>query len=61
MNHINVYWFALPLILSISLVYSASRHEAWPRIWAHAFRLFAMIVGILLVTTFLLLLVNTQL
>jgi hypothetical protein len=59
--HINVYWFALPLILSISLVYAASRHESWPRIWGHAARVFGMIVGILLVTTVILLLINTQL
>jgi hypothetical protein len=58
---VNVYWFALPLILGISLVYAASRHESWPRIWSHAARLMATIVGILVVTTVVLLLVNTQL
>lgn len=58
---VNVYWFALPLILSISLVYSASRHESWFLIGRHAVRLFLMILGILLVTTVILLLVNSQL
>jgi hypothetical protein len=58
---INVYWFALPLVVVISLVYSASRHEAWGRIWAHAARLCGMILGILLLTTVVLLLINTQL
>ena len=57
---INAYWFAPPLILAISLVYAASRHESWPRIWRHAARLFLMISGILLVTTLVLLLINTQ-
>lgn len=57
---INSYWFAPPLILAISLVYAASRHESWPRIWRHAARLFLMISGILLATTLVLLLINTQ-
>jgi len=57
---INVYAFALPLIVAISLVYSASRHEAWGRIWAHALRLCGMILGLLLLTTAVLLLINTQ-
>ncbi len=56
----NPYWFVIPLILAISLVYAASRHESWPRIWNHAIRLFGMILGILAVTTALLLLINTQ-
>lgn len=58
---INIYWFALPLIAAISLVYAASRHEAWGRIWAHAARLCVMILGILLLATAILLLINTQL
>jgi hypothetical protein len=57
---LNVYWFALPLVVAISLVYSASRHEAWGRIWARALRLCGMILGILLATTAALLLINTQ-
>ena len=32
----NVYWLILPLVVAISLVYSASRHESWPRIWIHS-------------------------
>jgi hypothetical protein len=60
-SQINVYWFALPLVVAISLVYSASRHEAWGRIWSHAARLCGMILGILLLTTAVLLLINTQL
>ena len=57
---INAYWFAPPLILAISLVYAASRHESWDLIWRHAARLFLMIAGILLATTVVLLLINTQ-
>ncbi|MDR3638764.1 MAG: hypothetical protein P4L84_33465 [Isosphaeraceae bacterium] len=57
---IHAYWFALPLVLVISLVYAASRHEAWELIWRHAFRLWTMILGILIVTTAVLLVINSQ-
>jgi len=57
---IHAYWFALPLVLVISVVYAASRHEAWDRIWRHAFKLWTMILGILIVTTAVLLFINTQ-
>lgn len=60
MTSINIYWYILPLTLAISLVYSASRHESWPRIWLHAARLCGMILGILVVATVLLVLINTQ-
>ena len=61
MNRINVYWFAIPLVVAISLVYSASRYESWPRIKAHALRLCLTILGIMLATMAVLLLINTQL
>jgi hypothetical protein len=54
------YWFLIPLVIAISLVYSASRHETWPKILWHALRLCGAIVTILLVTTVLLLVINTQ-
>ena len=57
---IHIYWFVLPLVVVISLVYAASRHEAWPLIWSHAFRLCSWILGILALTTAVLLLINTQ-
>lgn len=57
---IHAYWFALPLVLVISVVYAASRHEAWEQIWRHAFRLWTMILGILVVTTAVLLLINSH-
>jgi len=59
-NPSNVYWLILPLVVAISLVYSASRHESWQRIWIHSFRLCLWILGILVGTTAVLLLINTQ-
>ena len=57
---VHVYWFVLPLVVAISLVYSATRHESWPRIWSHAFRLCSWILGVLVLATAVLLLINTQ-
>lgn len=54
------YWTLLPLVVGISLVYSASRHESWSRIGWQSLRLCGAIFGILLVTTIVLLLINTQ-
>ncbi len=59
-DSINPYWFLPPLILAISLVYAASRHEEWPRIFRHAARLFATIMAVMIATTAILLLINTQ-
>lgn len=60
MSTLQLYWFVLPLVVAISLVYAASRHEAWPRIWFHAFKLCGWILGILAITTAVLLFINTQ-
>src|SRR5262249_27568869 len=57
---INIYWYVLPLVLIVSLVYAASRHEQWSRIVSHAGRLCVLILGILLGTMVLLLVINTQ-
>ena len=57
---IHVYWFVIPLVLAISLVYSASRHEAWPKILGHAARLCGMIFSVLVVATIVLLAINSQ-
>ena len=38
-------WYALPLVISISLVYGATRHELVRPILDHAFRTAAWIVG----------------
>ena len=56
----NVYAYVPPLALAISLVWAASRHESWRRIWPNAARLFGMILGILVFATFVLLVINTQ-
>lgn len=57
---INVYWYLLPLVISVSLVYSASRHESWGRIARHAARLLGVILGVIVLTAAALLLINTQ-
>lgn len=41
-------WYAVPLIVVISLVYSASRYEAPPRILRRAARLSITIAGFML-------------
>lgn len=41
-------WFAIPLIIAISLVYSASRYEAPERILRRAARLTLTITGFML-------------
>ena len=50
-------WYCLPLIVSISLVYGATRHELMPQILDHAFRFGVWVVtfmlGIFVVTMFL--------
>lgn len=56
----NIYWLILPLVVAISLVYSASRHEAWSRIWSRSFRLCLWILAILVGARAVLLLINTQ-
>ncbi len=42
---VNQLWFSLPLIVAISLVYSATRHEETGAILTHAVRLGIMIGG----------------
>ncbi len=52
MNHllpavagINFMWYALPLIVAVSLVYAATRHEQPGPILNHALRIGAWIAG----------------
>ena len=59
-HSINIYWFVIPLSISISLVYAASRHEDWKRIRWHAARLCMTIMALLTATTFLLLMLNRR-
>jgi len=42
---VNQLWYALPLIVVISLVYAATRHELMEPILRHAFRLGVTITG----------------
>jgi hypothetical protein len=44
----NQLWYALPLVVSISLVYAATRHEDMPSILWHAVRFGASIAAFLL-------------
>jgi hypothetical protein len=60
MASVQIYWLVLPLVVAISLVYSASRYESWPQIWSRSFRLCLQILGLLLAATAILLLINTQ-
>jgi hypothetical protein len=57
---VHIYWLILPLVVAISVVYSASRHESWRRIWTHSFRLGLWIMGLLVAATAVLLLINAQ-
>lgn len=57
---IHMYWYVLPLVLVISLVYSATRHEALGKILHQAVRLFGVILGVLAITTVILLVINSQ-
>ena len=59
-SSVQVYWLVLPLVAVISVVYAASRHESWPRIWSRSVRLSLGILMLLALATALLLLINTQ-
>jgi hypothetical protein len=36
LSHTSQFWYALPLVVSISLVYASTRHEDMPSIISHA-------------------------
>ena len=57
---IPTYVFVLPLVIAMSLVYSASRHESLRKIVVQSLRLSLMILGILFVAMAVLLAINTQ-
>ncbi len=44
---INQLWYAAPLIVAISLVYAATRHELLEPILKHALRFAVMTVGLM--------------
>jgi hypothetical protein len=43
------YWYLIPLIIVVSLVYSATRYEAWWLIVRRAARLGSLIIGFMAV------------
>lgn len=51
-------WFALPLIVAISLVYAGTRHEAMSVILGHAARVASWITGCMSLIWVVLLLVS---
>ncbi len=46
--------YALPLVVAVSLVYAATRHERLPSVWRHALRVGAWIMGFLILAFILL-------
>jgi len=57
----NRLWYAIPLILSVSLVYAATRHELIGPIVDHAMRFGGWLVGFLVIFFVILLLVSAWL
>jgi len=55
---VNQFWYALPLIVAISLVYAATRHEQMGPILRHAVRLGVWIAGFMAVVFAVLLLMS---
>jgi len=60
-SFVSTNWHVLPLALAVSLVYSATRHEAAGDILQHSVRLFLMIMGFVLVVFGLLLVASWRL
>lgn len=56
----NGLWYALPLIIAVSLVYAATRHEYIGPILAHALRFGAWIVGFMAIIFVILFVVSMQ-
>lgn len=44
---VNAHWFLPPLVVVVSLVYSATRFETWPFIWRYAIRWSGYVLGFL--------------
>ncbi len=58
---VDMMWYALPLILAISLVYAATHHEAMTPILQHAARLAFMIGGFMVAIMVVLAFISWQL
>jgi hypothetical protein len=56
----NDLWYALPLVIAASLVYSATRHEQMSAIILHALRIGAWMIGFMAVIFLILLAVSWQ-
>jgi len=56
----NDWWYALPLVIAISLVYAATRHERLGPILRHALRVGMWIVGFMAVVLLVLVLLSWQ-
>lgn len=54
----NTMWYALPLVVAVSLVYAATRHEQIDLILEHALRIGAWIVGFMGVVLLVIAVVN---
>jgi hypothetical protein len=54
-------WYSLPLIVVISLVYGATRHEAMKPILEHAFRFAVSIIGFMIAVFVILVVVSAWL
>ena len=57
-NHVNQLWYAIPLIVAVSLAYAATRHELMEPILRNAVRIGVWIVGFMAVVFAVLMLVS---
>ena len=58
---VNRLWYTLPLIVTVSLVYSATRHEEMSPILRHALRTAVWIVGFMAIVFVVLYLISANL
>ena len=55
---VNDLWYTVPLIVAVSLVYSATRHELMPPILTHAVRIAVWVIGFMAVIFVVLLFIS---
>jgi hypothetical protein len=60
LSEVNRLWYTLPLIVSVSLVYAATRHEEMGPILRHAGRTMAWIVAFMVIVFVILYLVSVR-
>lgn len=58
---VTIHWFLPPLVVAISLVYSATRFESWSYIWPNALRWAVYILSFLICTNIFLYLLSLNL